>query len=172
MSERYWVLRVKGRNRWIETIHTGPKPLAYAAELSEAHGGAVVAVFEALPVGEVTARTFASTQERDEQMAKYEGRPLVFAKPEAPAVPDLGHLHITGAGVTYKECGHYTKLPPDGHFIPNTCPVCNKEREEAVDNAVRGAGPVLPIVSALTGINEQPPRPVDPPRPAVRRDFA
>lgn len=130
-TERYWVLRVKGRLGWEQKVFTGTKavPLAYAAELSQANAGAPVAIFEALPCNEVTARAFASQQEADEQIAKYKGTPLVFSKDHFTKEwwkhepwKKLIVANGDATGFVYAECNH--PVPLSMEQVPMQCPAC------------------------------------------------
>ncbi len=106
MAELYWVLRVKGRNRWQETIATGEPPVKGAADLSALHDGAEVTIFRAVPY----------------QQVKVDWLEKVPA-PEDPA-PSVGQFHaINNLGVHYT-CGHSVQEAADGALIPRDCPVC------------------------------------------------
>lgn len=148
MSERYWVLRVKGRNRWEEGIYTGEEPLKAAATFSAAHGGVEVTIFQALPYQRVQVEglNYAEQQIKAQAMAaeKYRQQVLGVSELQAGKPPEAPPPYeVVNGNPVYRPCGHRV-LVEDGEFFKNYCPVCNKERV---------------------------PGPPDPPRPPVRRDF-
>lgn len=122
MSEQYWVLRVKGRNRWQETVHTGSPGSAFQEALTLAEKyQAEVTVFEARPVRVVSIKDVSRAAELG--LAQYEimeGQPV------------------------YRPCGHRVEVE-DGELIKNYCPVCSKEREEVVPRRQCECGTVDPI---------------------------